>query len=296
MLKSGEKIVMLGIFLAWLAAFTYSLGVVLTRKKMIESNYFSATMTVTIVGIIIIWPLTLLSTNFKTINIQGILLFVMAGIFAPGITRLLYNKGMEILGASICASIFSINPMFSSILAFLLLNEIITLENWIGIICIIAGVIFIERIFTNSKNESKKFSKKGLFFPLLGALTSGASFLIRKIGLNIYNEPLLGVAIGYSLSFLLYFLLSTSSNAHYMPLIEDIRLFWKPGIFLSLGWIFSFYALSYEKVSVVTSINQTGPLFILFFSYLYLKEIESISLKVIFGTIIIVIGAILVSI
>lgn len=288
---------MIGIFLAWLAAISYSLGIILTRKNLDESNCFSVTVITTIIGNVILWPLVLLFINLKTVNIQGILFFIIAGMLSPGITRLLYFKGMEFLGTSVNASIFAIYPMYSSLFAFLLLNETIALENWIGVICIVVGVIFIERSFVKPKAESKKFSKKSLIFPLFGALVNGTSFLIRKYGLNIYNEPLLGVAIGYFLSFLLYLLFLTSSNMrHYMILSKDFRLFWKASIFQSLGWVFSFYALSYEKVSIVSSIIQTDPLFILFLSYLYLKELENISLKVILSTVLIVIGAILVSI
>jgi drug/metabolite transporter (DMT)-like permease len=292
-----RKQTMIGIFLALLAAFAYSLSVVLIRKKLDESNYFSATMMVTVTGNIILWPLALLFTNLKTVNLQGILFFIIAGMLAPGITRLLYNKGMEILGISVNASIYATYPLYSSILAVLLLDEILAPENWIGVICIVAGVLFIERSLGKPKTEPKRISKKGLIFPLLATLTIASSQLVRKYGLNIYNEPLLGVAIGYSSSFLLYLLLLTSSNMRYSTLLrKDLRLFWKPGVFLSLGWVLSFYALSYERVSIVTSLIQTEPLFILFLAHLHLKGLERTPLAVVISTILIVTGAILVSI
>jgi drug/metabolite transporter (DMT)-like permease len=281
---------MIGVVLALLAAFVYSLSVVLVRRKLDESNYFSATMMVTVIGNIILWPLALLFANLKTVNLRGILFFIIAGMLAPGITRLLYNKGMDALGVSINASIFATYPVYSSVLAVLLLGEIIAPENWIGVICIVAGVMFIERSLGKPKTEMKKISKKGLIFPLLATLTIASSQLVRKYGLNIYNEPLLGVAIGYSSSFLLYLLLLTSKMQYSMPLWKDLRLFWKPGVFLSLGWILSFYALSYERVSIVTPLLQTEPLFVLLLAYLHLKGLEHISLKVVTGTILIVIG------
>jgi drug/metabolite transporter (DMT)-like permease len=282
---------MIGVVLALLAAFSYGLSVVLIRKKLDESNYFSATMMVTVTGNIILWPPALLFTNLKTVNLRGILFFIIAGMLAPGITRLLYYKGMDVLGVSINASIFATYPMYSSVLAVLLLGEVIAPENWIGVICMVAGVMFIERSLDKPKTETKKIFKKGLIFPLLATLTIASSQLVRKYGLNIYNEPLLGVAIGYSSSFLLYLLLLTSSKMQYsMPLWKDLRLFWKSGVFLSLGWILSFYALSYERVSIVTPLLQTEPLFVLLLAYLHLKELERISLKVVTGTILIVIG------
>jgi uncharacterized membrane protein len=69
-----------------------------------------------------------------------------------------------------------------------------------------------------------------------------------------------------------------------MPLWKDLRLFWKPGASLSLAWILTFYALSYERVSIVTPLLQTEPLFVLLLAYLHLKGLERISLKVVTGT------------
>jgi drug/metabolite transporter (DMT)-like permease len=286
---------MIGVVLALFAAFAYGLSTVLIREKLDMSNYFSATIIVTVIGNIILWPFSLLFTNLKAVNLQGILFFIIAGILAPGLTRLLYNKGMDVLGVSVNVSVYATYPMYSSILAVLLLNEILVSINWIGVICIVAGVIFIERSLGKPKTGSKKILKKSLIFPLLAAITMTFSQLVRKYGLNIYHEPLLGVAVGYAASFLLYLLLLTFSKMQYsMRLWKDLRLFWRPGIFLSIGWILSFYALSYERVSIVTPLLQTEPLFVLLLAYL--KGIERLSLKVVLGTFLIVIGIFLISI
>jgi len=289
---------MIGTVLALLAALGYGLSVVLVRKKLDESNFIFATLVLTATGNIILWPLALLFTNLRTINLEGVLFFVIAGILAPGIARLGYYKGMEVVGVSVNTSIFATNPMYSSILAVLLLSEALAPENWIGIACIMVGVVLIERILSNPKSGPKRISKKGLVFPLTAALTVAFSALARKHGLNIYNEPLLGVAIGYSSSFLLYLLLTTYSHTKlgYTLSGKDFRLFWKAGVGLSLAWILSFYALSQERLSIVAPLMQTEPLFVLFFVYIYLRELESISFKLVISTLLIVIGVALVSI
>lgn len=158
---------MIGIVLALLSALTYGLAVVLVRKKLDESNFFSVSLVITVTGNIILWPLALLSTNLRTVSLEGILFFVIAGILAPGIARLGYYKGMEVVGLSVNASIFATYPMYSSILAVLLLGEALTPENWIGIVCIGIGVMYIERSLSNSKTGPERISKKVWFFPYL---------------------------------------------------------------------------------------------------------------------------------
>ena len=292
---------MIGIVLALLSGAIGGLSVVFVRKvssKSSESNALTISIIITLTGNIVLWPIAVLFADLGNVNFQGVLLFALAGALAPGVGRLLYYKGLQTIGASVNASIFAINPMFSSMFAFLLLGEVLSPENWIGIVCIVAGVVFVERSLSEPKAGSKRIFKKGLVFPLIATLTIALSVVFRKHGLNIYNEPLLGVAIGYSLSFLLYLLLLISSRTTGGSRFsgKDFRLFWKAGVCLSLGWVLSFYALSYDRVSIVAPLVETVPLFVLFFAYLYLKEIEHVSFKLITSTLLIVIGAVLVSV
>ncbi len=288
---------MIGIFLALLAALTASLGIVLVRKRLYESNLISVSFVITIVGNVILWPLTFLFTDLRTVNYEGVLFFAIAGILAPGIVRLLYYKGMSVLGTSINASIFATYPIYASVLAVMLLKEAFTPLNWIGIVCVSCGVIYLERSLNEPRIGKKRISKRSLVFPLLAGLTSAISQIIRKHGLNIYSEPLLGVSIANFVSFMLFLVLTIFYSEHNSRVSsKDFRLFWKAGVCQAVAWLFIFYALSVEKVLIVAPLSQTEPLFVLLFTYLYLKEVERASLKVILGAILIVMGAILVSI
>ena len=289
---------MIGIVLALLAALAFSLSTVLVRKEVDKSNFFSVAWVVTVMGNIILWPFALLFTNLRTVNVEGVLFFVITGILAPGIARPLYFKGMKVVGASVNASVFATYPMYSSIFAVLLLGETLAPEYWIGMACIVVGVVFIERSLSKPKTGSTRISRRGLVFPLLASLTVAFAFVIRKHGLNIYNEPLLGAAIGYFSTFLLYLILPFSSyNKRGSKFSgKDFRLFWKAGVGMSLAWILSFYALQHGRVSIVTSLIQTEPLFILFFTHLYLKELECVSFKLLISALLIVTGVMFVSI
>lgn len=64
---------MIGIVLALISALTYGLGAVLARKRLDESNFISVSLTITVIGNIILWPLALLFTNLGTVNLEGVL-------------------------------------------------------------------------------------------------------------------------------------------------------------------------------------------------------------------------------
>ena len=289
---------MFGVALALLSALSFGLSQILVRKNLEKSNFVYISLTVTIMGNIILWPLALTFTNLNTINPEGLLLFVFAGLLAPGIARLFYFKGMETAGISANASIFATYPLYTSITAILLLGEALTAENWIGLACIIAGVIFVGRTINNGDTQTKSTTKKGLIVPILGSLAIAFSQIVRKEGLNIYNQPLLGVAVGYSTSLIVYLLLLFFSDGARASRFsrKDLQMFWKPGVGIAAGWMLSFLALSQEMVSIVAPILQTELLFILFFAYIFLRKLEKFSLKLIASALLIVAGVILISI
>jgi len=289
---------MFGVALALLSALSFGLSQILVRKNLEKSNFVYISLTVTIMGNIILWPLALTFTNLNTINLEGLLLFVFAGLLAPGIARLFYFKGMETAGISANASIFATYPLYTSITAILLLGETLTAENWIGLACIIAGVIFVGRTINNGDTQTKSTTKKGLIVPILGSLAIAFSQIVRKEGLNIYNQPLLGVAVGYSTSLIVYLLLLFFSDGARASRFscKDLQMFWKPGVGIAAGWLLSFLALSQEMVSIVAPILQTELLFILFFAYIFLRKLEKFSLKLIASALLIVAGVILISI
>jgi DME family drug/metabolite transporter len=286
---------MIGTALALLSAAASGLAVVLVGKHSRKSNAFNVSLIISCVGMVILWPLAVLLTDFEAANFEGLVLFIIGGVLTPGLVRLFYYSGLKKLGTSVNSSIFSIYPLYSSILAVFFLNEILSLENWSGIFCIILGSFFVEAS-SREINREHKSSRKGLIFPIIGGLTLGVSAIIRKSALNLYDAPVLGIAIGYSFSLLTYALILMLSppTSEKLSLKQDFRFFWEAGVGQALSWILTFYALSYEQVSIVTPILAIEPLFVAFFVCLYLRELERVSLKLAASIILIVFGVVLV--
>ncbi|MCJ7712845.1 DMT family transporter, partial [Candidatus Bathyarchaeota archaeon] len=203
---------MFGIAFALLSALSLGLSQILVRKNIEKSNFVYISLTVTIMGNIILWPLALMFTDLNTINPEGLLLFIAAGLLAPGIARLFYFKGMQTAGISANASIFATYPIFTSIMAVSLLGEALSIENWIGLVCVIVGVIFIGRNINNNDTQTKHTSKKGLIVPVVGSLAIAFSQIVRKESLIVYNQPLLGAAVGYTTALIVYLLVTAFSK------------------------------------------------------------------------------------
>ena len=289
--------VMLPIVLALLSSVAFAASQILIRKNIEQSNYLNTSVTVTIMGNIVLWPLALLFTDFSNLNLEGILFFLVAGFLAPGVARLIYFKGMKTVGISANSTVFSTYPLYTSIIAVTFLGELLTTENWIGLACTLAGVLFIGKTL-NKNSATKHATTKGLLIPVTGSILVAISSIIRKEGLNIYNQPLLGVAVGYtaSLCFYLLVLRLTKPDINLQYSKNDLKQFWKPGVGIAIGWLLSFFALSQEMVSIIVPLLQTELLFILLFSYIFLRKIEKITITLIAGALLTIIGIILISI
>jgi drug/metabolite transporter, DME family len=286
---------MIGLALALLSAVASGLSVVLVGKYSKKSNAFNMSLIISCVGTVILWPLAVLLTNLEYANLEGLVLFAIGGVLSPGLVRLLYYNGLKTLGTPVNSSVFSIYPLYTSLLAVLMLSEVLSLENWVGILCIVLGVISLEMSHRRI-NGGNKTTRKKLIFPTLGGLSFGMSIIIRKYALDLYNAPVLGVAVVHTFSLLPYFLMLalSMSTRKELSLKRDFRFFWIAGIGQALSWILSFYALSYETVSIVTPLLSIEPLFVALFAYLYLRELELVSPELAASIILTVVGVVLV--
>lgn len=287
---------MLAEFFALLGGFLFSLVVILVRRNLGESNFVSATVIVTLVGTFVYWIISSLFFPLYNLNPTGIMFFALAGLFT-GVARLNIFKGMEMLGASTNASIFATYPLFGSLFAVLMLSERPSTGILVGMVCIICGVVLIERSVHGSPLKSA--SPARMIFPLSAATSLGFAYVLRKMGLNAYNEPLVGIAITYlsSLCFLLFLAaLSKTARSSISVNKRNLKLFLKPGLVMCVAQISTYYALIYGDVSTVTPLMNVEPFFVLMLAYLFLKELEKITYKLVLGTLIIVTGVTLITI
>ncbi len=125
----------------------------------------------------------------------------------------------------------------------------------------------------------------------------GISSILRKSALNQFDAPLLGVAIAYTVSLLpfLIMLAFSAQTRKELSLKRDTRLFWAAGIGQAITWLLSFYALTFEDVSIITPLVSIEPVFVAIFAFLYLRKIERVSSKLIVSIILTVLGVVLVT-
>jgi len=119
------------------------------------------------------------------------------------------------------------------------------------------------------------------------------------MGLQIWNFPALGVALGFTSALAIYLIMLVCSpklRKEFFIRPGDFPIFVAGGLSLSFGWLCIFYALSHGPVVVVAPLNALHPLVVLVLSAIFLKDTERISGLTILGCVSVLSGVVLITV
>ena len=272
-------------------------------KRGLESggNWIQNTFQTLVVRTGLAWGVLIVISNGKNmlegISIPIILLFVCAGVVAAAMGQLSYYRGIDRMGASVCATITNSRPLFAVLLAVVWLGENMTVSGVIGVISIVMGVVFITR--SKSGNISG-WKRSDIVFPLFAAVAFAAGNVIRKFGFMedaaitaiqalAINDFAALVVVG------IYGVVIGKGRELAAGNKESYRNFGLSGVCVFLAMLTLYEALIRGPVSVADPILGTGPLFTVIIAASVLKKVERITKGFVVGTLLIIAGVVLLS-
>jgi drug/metabolite transporter (DMT)-like permease len=284
---------MLAIGLALIASFCFASAMIFINRGVLHLDYFRGLLTNLSVNALFLWFYLLLLGNGAELWTPANLIFVLVGIFVPGIARFFIFKGMERLGASITACLTNAAPLFATLFAVLFLRERPTATNLLGTFTIVCGIIALSW-----KGSTKSWRTRDLLFPLTAAfLFAGRDNLVR-FGLLQIGSPVTGAAIAATTSFLTMSVIYIGFEKK-LPLSPSAAwgfiFFIGAGFMNFLSYVFAYTALSLEHVSLISPLVNGSALFILPLSAIFLRGVEQLSLRKIAAVCLVIVGVILIS-
>jgi drug/metabolite transporter (DMT)-like permease len=141
---------------------------------------------------------SILFVPLSSLTSLSIVIFVVVGLFQPGLTRLLTYKGIDALGVAITDPIRATTPLFSAMMAIIFLGEKITLPIVVATLMIMAGITLLS---WRSGSMKLVGSAVFLWYPIAASALAGASQVVRKFGLAAVPHPFLAAAVTASSSF-----------------------------------------------------------------------------------------------
>jgi drug/metabolite transporter, DME family len=284
---------MLAIILGLFASFWFAASMILINRGVLAIDYFRGLLTNLGVNALFLWLYVALFVEIIELWMPANLIFVLVGIFVPGVARFFIFSGMERLGASITSCLTNSTPLFATFFAIVFLQERPTATNLLGTLSIVSGIIALSW-----KGATKTWRTRDLLFPLAAAFLFAARDNMVRFGLLKIHAPLVGASIAATTSFftmsLLYYFFEEKK-----PLPKTGRhgftLFAVAGFLNFLSYAFAYTALSMERVSLMSPLINGSSLFILPLSALFLKDVEQLTTRKIGAVILVIAGVFLIS-
>jgi len=266
-------------------------GAVFIRQGLRGADAYSGYWINLAVGTVCLWGAVLVSGPHGPAPLGGIAFFVLAGLIGTMAGRLLRFVAIDKVGASVASALINLTPLFASGLAILLLGERVTAPIALGTVVIVLGTVLLS-----GSSRRVGFQARYLWLAILSAACFGVVAVLRKLGLGQVG-PVLGFAVNVTTALVAYsaFLIASGRHRGIRARGRSLVYFALAGVAENVGVFLTVLALSLGTVSVVTPLTGSAPIFVLLMSFLFLRDVETLTGRIVAGTILIVLGVYVIS-
>ncbi len=281
-------------FLALTSSVAWGSEAILVRRGSRYASVALAALMGFVLSTVGLWTAIWLYFPLSLLYTDATWYFIISGLIQPAIVRYLHYTGIVRLGASRAGPVRSVTPLFAIALAFTFLGERPATEVYLGSALSVVGVWF-----TSSRREGESEWKAiHLAYPLGAAFLTAISQNFRKTGLLIMPNPYVATAVTITTS-LVVFSLSLVATGQLRTTFQGDRkclpFYGAAAVVSATAQLLGYIALSEGDVSVVVPLINTNPLFIVLFSALFLRDLETINARVAAGAVLIVTGIALIT-
>ena len=273
---------------AILSAAAWAVDSILVRKGTAYSNPSTAALISFSVNAVILVPYVFYQYPLEKIFQPANLFFVLTGTIQPAMVRVMFYVGIVRLGVSRAGPIRGTSPFFSVAIAFVLFHDRPGLVVYLGGLLTVAGTWLVSY----QRAGEAKWRTIDLMFPLGAAVLASVSQNIRKMGLNITDEPIIAATISTATSLFCLFgsVLFSGKTSLIKITRECLPYYGGAAVFALIGQLCTFIALNGGQISVVAPLVNTTPLFVIALTAVFLRGEEKINRFVVIGVVLLVAG------
>lgn len=281
------------VLFAFASAFFAGVTSILAKIGVKDVDSHVATAIRTIIVLIFSWIMVFIIGSQSTIvNIDGktFLFLILSGLSTGG-SWLCYFKALQLGDVNKVVPIDKSSTILTMILAFIFLNEKITINMVIGMIGIAIGTY----LMIQKKEKAEKIVKRKawLIYALLSALFASLTSILGKVGIENV-ESNLGTAIRTIVVLVMaWIIVFATKKQRDVKKIDKRSLIFLilSGVATGASWLCYYKALQDGLASIVVPIDKLSILVTVLFAYIFLKE--KLSKKSLLGLILIVVGTLL---
>ena len=229
------------------------------------------------------------TNTFEFPDLSSVLVNIVLMTIFYSLGSLFIFKAYKLADVSEVSVILTSSVVWSVVSAVIFLKEKLSINNILGILLIIIGIISIN--YTRSKWKINK----GHIFALLGAMLFGLAFTNDAYIISKYSSIASYMLLAFSLPGIGIILLNPKSikKVKYYFSLKTIGKLLLAGIFYSLSAITIFTAYKNGgQASIIVPIQKTSAILTVIFGYTYLNERKKLGNKIV-GMLLTFVGALL---
>tara|TARA_B100000686_G_scaffold74155_1_gene80111 strand:- start:6334 stop:7224 length:891 start_codon:yes stop_codon:yes gene_type:complete len=278
--------------MALTSSFTYSFTLLSLRQGIRSASPLSGAIVTSSVVFLLTAIMCLINGSYLQVNMNAIFWFAIAGCVGQGLGQFLAFTGVERMGVSRASPIQASSPIWSVLLAVIFLRETPTLGVWIGAFCVFLGVALLSKSTEDDSSSGWSWFRGALVFPILASFCFGMMPVLTKFGYAYTLTPLLAINIAFGSASLLLISLYFTFRSRYQFHIDRRAVGWfsLAAITTGLSSLTFWTSLTLGDVSVLMPLSRLAPLWILLWSYLFLKHLEKITFRIVIGALLVVSG------
>jgi len=278
---------MLGEILAIVTALIWAASTVLSAEALKKVDPIRSNAVKTFFSTLVTVPIALAAgelNNLSEVNVQGLILVVLAAIIGFGVGDTLLYRSIILIGVSRAYTIAYTYPLFTVVIAVLFLREPFLLRYLVGTVLTVLSVVLIS---AEKDKTYGKISLEGLLTAVATALSWAVGTVIIALGLKDISV-LLANALRFPVLTLFLFLLSKPMKKWAVSKRDLIVLSASGILGMVLGGMTFLFSIQFIGASRATPLSASSPVWASLMSSLTLKE--KITTRLLLSSTLVVIG------
>jgi drug/metabolite transporter (DMT)-like permease len=310
----------LGYLLAVAALLFFTTGTLVTRAASSRLELSLGFLVATSVNVIFSAAVLALQWWLRpqdiTWDTRAFWLFALAGVFATYLGRFFFYESVVRFGPA-KASVFQVSsPLFTALIAWLLLGEAISMVVAAGMVLTIGGLMLVsakpavaKAPVASAESHAKsavadtetpdtrpitRLMQSVLLLGLCSSLAYAVGNVLRGAAIRSWNEPVLGALVGAVFGLALHVLFSSGRNGLAGRLREarpsGVALFALMGVTTISAQMCTIAAMRYIPLSVATLVTLCTPILVFPLSHWFYRNQDEITARTVVGSVLTLAG------
>lgn len=292
----NEKSMLIGELSALATAIFWSFSTIYFTRGIANVGVMQINIDRIFLSAVFVWITLFIAGIYPSMSFSQCSFLVLSGLSGLVLGDTFLFKAFDEIGPRLSQLIMAFSPPLAAILAYIFLDESLSLWGILGIIVTSIGIFLVILEHDEDSNRIVIKNKMGAFWAMLGMIGQAGGLVLAKQAFRESNiDPIVASGVRLLSAFILLLPIGYMTKHYHFgikPYKSNMKWLVDPFMGSILGPYFgmtlSMFAIAYAKVGVASTIMAITPILMLPIAHFAFKE--KLTWKPIIGTVVAVFG------